>query len=102
MKYQLTVQFPEDLGHDFDWLIDVEDQFIELLRDAEVDGHDIGSGEMNVFILTDTPDKTFEAVKRILKRKDDALENAKIAYRDINDDKYFCLWPKGLTEFKVR
>jgi len=101
MKYQLVIQFPENAHYDLDWLIETEDKLIEILRDSEVDGHDIGSGEMNIFIFTDTPIKTFETVKNILKNCDSALEDTKIAYRDINDEQFYCLWPTGVTEFQV-
>jgi len=101
MKYQLVVQFPENTNYDLGWLIEIEDKLIEILRDSEVDGHDIGSREMNIFILTDTPIKTFETVKNILKNYDSALEDIKIAYRDINDEQFCCLWPTELTEFQV-
>jgi len=101
MKYQLIVQFQNNSNYDFDWLIEVEDKLIETLRDAEEDGHDIGSGEMNIFIFTNTPTKTFETVKNVLKNYGPVLENTKIAYREVKKDQYFCLWPKGLTEFMV-
>lgn len=102
MKYVLVIQFPENLEHDLDWLIEIENKLIDTLSDAEVDGHDIGSGEMNIFIFTNMPAKTFKVIKDILENSNSVIENAKIAYRDINSSQYFCLWPKELTKFQVR
>ena len=41
---------------DFDQLVILEDKLIEELGSvATVDGHDFGSGEFNIFVLTDEP-----------------------------------------------
>jgi hypothetical protein len=52
-----------------------------------VDGHDLGSGEMNRFILTDDPDASFAQVKDILKAQVHghvcALHIAKLMEADI-------------------
>jgi hypothetical protein len=61
MRTQLVLQFTtdEDLGS-FDNLIGFEEALSSLIGEtAEVDGHDFGSGEMNIFILTDDPVATF-------------------------------------------
>ena len=56
MKYQLVLQFTADSMEDFDRLVALEDKLIEEMDDvATVDGHDFGSGEFNIFILTDDP-----------------------------------------------
>ena len=102
MKYQLVIQFPEELYGDLDWIIDMEDRLEELLTDAEVDGHDIGSGEVNIFIHTNNPMDTFKRAKDLLKEVDVVtLQNMKIAYRKISDEQYHILWPQNLTTFKV-
>ena len=44
----------------FDALVAIEDALIEGLGDhADVDGHDVGAGQMNIFIWTDDPTATF-------------------------------------------
>ena len=100
MKYQLVIQFSGESEGDFDRLIELEDELEELLSDeSEVDGHDFGSGEMNIFILTNEPSGTFEQVKSALTKKD--LSTMKAAYRDIESENFSILWPKGLAEFVV-
>lgn len=57
MTAQLVLQFAkaEDLNN-YDKLLRFEEALISLLgRSADVDGHDFGSGEMNIFILTEDP-----------------------------------------------
>lgn len=102
MKYMFVVQFPEEKYGDFDWIEKIENKLEEsLVVDAELDGNDIGSGELNFFIYTNNPQGTFEIVKNIFKEEGSALEDAKIAYRNMDGDEYFCLWPEGLTNFEV-
>jgi len=100
MKYQLVIQLPEESYGNIEWIAKIEDILDKNLIDAEVDGHDIGSGEVNIFINTNVPTDTFEAIKIVL-QNDSVLEDAKIAYREINSESYFCLWPNDLTTFKV-
>jgi len=103
MKYNFVVQIPSDSPEDYDGMIALEDEFIELLVDvAEVDGHDVGSGTMNIFIFTDSPQEVFEICKLPLESRG-MLEQVRIAYRTVDDDDsdYVVLHPKGLTSFSL-
>ena len=101
MKYQLVLQWPASSVDDYDLMIAIEDSLIEEIpNDSEVDGHDAGSGQVNIFIRTDGPTKTFEDVKNILSTSD-AWTDIRIAYRDLERSEYTVLWPKNLKEFKV-
>lgn len=54
--HQLVIQFPQSAFPEFDDLVRYEDALIDVLAGAhEVDGHDIGSGEVNFFVFTDDP-----------------------------------------------
>jgi hypothetical protein len=69
MKYQLVLQWPASSVDDYDSMIAIEESLIEELRgDSEVDGHDAGSGQVNIFIRTGGPAKTFEDIKKSSKR----------------------------------
>ncbi len=93
MKYQLVLQFSGDSEEDFDAVVALEDQLIdELGEDAEVDGHDSGSGQTNIFILTDDPSATFQAAKPLL-QKAKRLSSLTAAYRDVEGEDYTVLWP---------
>jgi hypothetical protein len=52
MKIQLVLELPAKTTDDFDLLIELENALIEALANRHsVDGHDFGSGTMNIFIL---------------------------------------------------
>lgn len=64
MKYQLVLQWPASSLDDYDALIATQNKLIESLsKNHAVDGHDMGSGEMNIFILTDSPKAAFDKVR---------------------------------------
>ena len=93
MKYQLIVQMR---GDDFDALIGLEDAIAARLGEiGDVDGHDIGNGEMNVFVLTDDPNRAFERIKPVVP------VGCTVAYRETKSDAYTLLSPPGLQNFKI-
>lgn len=101
MKYQLVVQWPATLIKDYDTLIKVEDILIKRLSEShEVDGHDAGSGEMNIFIVTNDFRKAFGEVKAVL-QDEELWVDARIACREVDKHEYTILWPKGLNKFKI-
>lgn len=101
MKYQLVLQWPATSIRDFDAMVEVEDALIDGLSTAsEVDGHDAGSGEVNIFVRTDDPNRAFEEVNAILGSCDFWID-ARVAYREVGKNDYTVLWPKGLSTFKV-
>jgi hypothetical protein len=83
----------------FDWLIKLEEALIQAFaqnRKAIVDGHDFGSGEMNLFIF---PTRSWRAAFEILKAHlghHHALHQAIIVLRRKNGA-YLPLWPEGYT-----
>ncbi|HEV2669067.1 MAG TPA: ABC transporter, partial [Blastocatellia bacterium] len=79
----------------------IENKLIENMSECgEVDGHDAGSGEVNIFILTDDPELTFGEAKAILRNSGHWM-SARVAYREIAKSHYVTLWPEGLTDFRV-
>ncbi len=101
MKYQLVIQWPAFSMKDYDAMIEVEDVLIEKLSETnEVDGHDAGAEEVNIFIRTDNPKSAFDEVKAILGSSAYWVD-ARVAYREVAKSDYSILWPKDLTKFKV-
>jgi len=85
----------------YDTLIETEDLLLEkLTRQSRVDGHDVGSGEMNIFILTDDPFESFNEVKSVLGGRE-VWVDVRAAYRDVSRSEYAILWPKDLSQFEV-
>lgn len=102
MKYVLVLQWPGSSMEDYNSMIGVEELLTSSLpRGSIVDGHDVGSGETNIFIETDDPQRSFEAVKSVLGSRD-TWSTVRIAYRGSKGDKYTILWPNNLRDFEVR
>jgi hypothetical protein len=100
-KYQLVLQFDAKSLKDYDRLVAFETKLaVELGRLANVDGHDFGQEEFNVFILTDEPKIVFEKAHRFLTTQD--IPNyMRAGYREVTGEDYAVLWPPNLTEFTV-
>ena len=100
MKYQLVLQWTSS-SIDYDTMIEVEELLIaQLAADSEVDGHDAGVGELNIFIRTNAPEHVFDSVKTLLAAQG-LLVSARAAFRLSDGETYTVLWPKGLKSFKV-
>jgi hypothetical protein len=101
MQYQLVLQFRAGSTLDFDELVVLEDLLIENLPPtSEVDGHDFGSDEFNIFVLTDQPKESFYAAEKIIQQFH-PQQQLKAAYRELGKDEFVILWPPNLQEFKV-
>jgi len=101
MEYQLVLQFPITDTTDFDELIDLEGRLILILGGTHiVDGHDFGSGEMNIFIHTNTPQGAFDLCEPVVSP---ALKpTLKAAYRKFSEDEYHWVYPQHSdSEFKI-
>jgi hypothetical protein len=103
MDYQLVLQFHGDSLEDLDAAVALEDELGDVLGDtAEVDGHDTGFGETNIFIFTSDPAATFQQIKPLLAQAK-RLDKLTAAYRETDGEDYTVIWPKGSRkEFQVR
>jgi hypothetical protein len=98
--YQFVLQFPASSMADYDAVVALEDLLIDDLGDDQVDGHDVGGGEMNLFIWTQNPRGTLDRVQTLM--KDHPLADSMLAgFRDQGADSYTPLWPEGLERFEV-
>jgi len=102
LKYQLVFQLLESCLVDFEALISFEAELIDVLREGEVvDGHDMGSGEANIFVFTDDPRATFQRAKSVLENAG-YLMNVIIAYRNVEGEDFTVIWPENCArEFTV-
>ena len=101
MKFQLVLQWPFASIKDYDTLIEIEEVLVgNLGKNSKIDGHDVGSGETNIFIHTDDSIAAFNEVKATLGSRDFWV-NARVAYRELAGSEYTVLWPKDLSEFKI-
>jgi hypothetical protein len=67
MKYQHVLQFQAESVREFDELVVPGALLVENLPShSEVDGHDFGRGEFNIFILNDQPKESFHAAEKTI------------------------------------
>jgi hypothetical protein len=98
---ELVLQLPASSIQNYDVLIELEDRIIAGLNNlGKVDGHDMGVGEMNIFIRTDQPKLAFEKIKVLLGTQD-FMPDLKAAYRDVGKDNFTVIYPAGLTHFSI-
>ena len=105
MKYQLVLQWPCSSSSDFvdyESLLSIEGLIEKGIGDlGVVDGHDIGAGEMNLFVHTNNPRSAFEKAKRLLLLMG-YLHEMKAGYRDFDEDDYTPIWPAELDQFALK
>ena len=102
MTYRLVLQWPASSLEDYGAMVELEDALSTALSDgSEVDGHDAGSSEMNIFIDTDEPAREFNAVKPLLAAAG-MLSNVRVAYREQTGSHYTIVCPEGLEAFSVK
>jgi hypothetical protein len=82
---QWAVPFP---SQDLDVVVAIGDLLIEELGTrGEVDGHDVGSREANIFIHTDRLESIFSALQPLLASRT-LLSHTRAAYRAFDQDRY--------------
>lgn len=98
MRYQLILQFPGDSLADYDAMVALEEELIgDLGATARVDGHDLGSGEANIFIFTSDPKQTFRQAMPALQRRG-RLQHVRAAFRPVGPDNFTVIWPESSNE----
>ena len=99
--FQLVLQFEAEKPNDLEDLVRIEDMFRDALGPkANVDGHDMGAGEFNIFIFTSAPEETFERALALLSAHG-PLRKFKAAYREPEAEEFVILWPLDLSVFNI-
>ncbi|HKQ39497.1 MAG TPA: ABC transporter [Verrucomicrobiae bacterium] len=81
--------------------MELEEVIIRTLGNiGVVDGHDAGSGEMNIFIHTDHPKLAFDHLRQLVGTKD-FMPDLKVAYREIGNEEFVILHPPALSHFRL-
>ena len=101
MKYQLVLQLPASSVEDYDGMVELEETIIKELGSlGDVDGHDIGSDEANIFIMTDEPKLAFERIQTLVGMKY-LMPDMKVAYREVGKETFTMIHPLGLAHFAI-
>jgi hypothetical protein len=96
--HQLVIQFPQSAFADFDDMVRYEDALIDALAGGsghDVDGHDIGSGEVNFFVFTDDPTVALGAVRDAREGLLLSHPQVRAAARPVSGEQFTPLWPVG-------
>jgi hypothetical protein len=101
--HQLVLQFTESAFPTIDDLVEYEEALIDTLGDNhDVDGHDIGSGDVNFFILTNDPDSVMVAILGATSRTLVSRPGLQAAARLVDGEVYQRLWPVDAhTYFRI-
>jgi hypothetical protein len=101
MRHILVLQWLGTSEADYEALLEMEDELENSPSDhLSVDGHDFGSGEMNIFIETDNPALAFADAEAILGGRPRWAE-VRAAHRGETGETYTVLRPAGQTDFAV-
>ncbi|KAF1003077.1 MAG: hypothetical protein GAK28_04945 [Luteibacter sp.] len=100
-QYQLVLQWRGEAQPPFDDLIDLEETLIAGLNGVgDVDGHDMGQDESNIFVVTDTPEHCFQRCLLLL-RSAHYEQGLAAAYRANDSETYIAIWPEGTINFHL-
>lgn len=100
-RQELVLQLPASSIKDYDALIELEERILGGLDNlGEVDGHDMGVGESNIFVRTDHPKLAFDKIKSLLGTQD-FMPGLKAAYREVGGDNFTVLYPTDLSHFSL-
>ena len=92
--YQLVLQFAPWSDRDFDALVRLEDELESVVRAGEVDGHDWGSNEANIFILTEDPATVLQSCMPVIAEAG-LMPSFSAGCRLLAEEAYARLWPAG-------
>ena len=86
----------------FESILQLESELEDWLGpDVDVDGNDFGSGEMNIFIHTDTPEETFGRIQMLIDTMREFSSEYRAGYRKFTEGTFQVIWPPGATYFTV-
>jgi len=95
MQYQLVLRFRKSSFEDSTQLQALEHDLAQSLADsAQLDGHDTGTRDIDLFILTPDPASTFRRSKPALERLQ-LLDRVTAAHRLEGGSRFTVLWPLG-------
>ena len=104
---QLVLQFRVNGGgttEDLDRIVAIEEKLDAALQrngEGHVDGHDMGSGEMNLFVIVDTWKRGVWFMQQYLKNQPWGTDT--VLAKDNRDGSFEVLWPphfEGVFELK--
>ena len=102
MDYQLVIKFWRKSLKDEDFLSTIQAELKEVLGDtAALDGFDVNTKEINLFVVTADPKHTFRRIKSVLESRG-ILQGVSAASRLVGGAHFTSIWPLRVTrKFKL-
>ena len=100
--HQLVLQFRQSSLADLRVIDVLETRLREILGStAEMDGHDIGKRDVNVFLIASDPASTFRRSKPLLEELQ-VLDRVTAAHRVVGGAQFKVIWPLRVrSKFKL-
>ena len=102
MDYQLVIKFWRKSLEDETFLATIESELKGVLGDAvKLDGYDVSDEEINLFVLTPDPRRSFRRIRAVLESRG-IVQGVSAASRLVGGAKFTSIWPPRATRtFKL-
>jgi len=102
MDYQLVIKFWRKSLRDEGFLATIESELQAVLGEsATLDGYDVSTDEINLFVITQDPRHSFRRLKPVLESRC-SLQGVSAASRLAGGAHFTSLWPPRVTrKFKL-
>jgi hypothetical protein len=102
MDYQLVIKFWRKSLDDETFLPALQDELQAVLGDAaKLDGYDVSASEINLFVITSDPKRSFRRIKTILETRG-VMQGVSAASRLVGGAQFTSIWPPRPTrKFKL-
>jgi hypothetical protein len=102
MDYQLVIKFWRKSLEDEAFLPTIESELQAALGDtAKLDGYDVSSDEINLFVITPDPKHSFRRINRVLENRK-IVRGVSAAYRLLGGAQFTSIWPtRAARKFKL-
>lgn len=103
MDYQLVIKFWRKSLADESFLATIESDLKNALGDSvELEGHDVGPKEINLFMLTAEPRIAFRKARDILEQRG-ITNGVSAAFRLNGGEQFTSIWPlRAMRRFQLR
>ena len=102
MNYQLVIKFWRKSLQDETFLPTIQGELESVLGDAaKLDGYDVSDEEINLFVVTPDPKRSFRRIKTVLESRG-ILQGVSAASRLEGGAQFTSIWPPRATrKFKL-
>jgi hypothetical protein len=101
-QYQLVIKFWRASLEDETFLPAIQSELKSVLGDAaELDGYDVSDKEINLFVLTPDPRRSFRRIKTVLESRG-IVQGVSAAFRLVGGARFTSIWPlRSTRKFKL-